>query len=118
MAFIHLHVFLDATELPQFSFDADALGMGALNYSFGNCDVFFEWFVARVDHNRTVEAGSDAIVTCLLVSVIEMNGKNHRWKHLFCRSDHCFKHSFVRIFSGTFRELNNEWGLTLITASE
>ena len=79
---------------------------------------FLERLVARVDHDGTVEARSDAIVTGFLVSVVEMHGKNYVGKHFLRCANHRFEHPLVGVFSRAFRELNDKRRLALHAAAE
>ncbi len=78
MAFVHLDVLFDPAQLPELGFDADAFGVRAIHHALCDRDVFLKRLVARVDHDGTVKPRGDAIVAGLLVSVIEMDGKNDR----------------------------------------
>ena len=56
MAFVHLNILFDTTELSEFSFDADAFCVRAIHDAFCDGDVFFERLVAGIDHDRAIKA--------------------------------------------------------------
>ena len=92
--------------------------MRAIDHAFGDGDVFVEWLVARVDHDRAVKARIDAIVTGLFVAVIEMHGENGFGKNLFGGADDRFEHALVGVFARAFGELDDEGRLALDAAAE
>ena len=100
MSFIDLDVLLDASELTELRFDADAFGVRPFHDALGDRNVFIERLVARVDHDRTVEPGVDAIVAGFLVAMVKMDGENSFGKHLFGGPDHRFQHPLVGILPG------------------
>jgi hypothetical protein len=75
--------------------------------------VFFKRLVAGVDHHRTVKARFNAIVTGSLVAMVEVHGKHGIRENFFGLSNYNFQHPFVRIFPGTFRQLNDKGRLRL-----
>ena len=42
---------MDTTQLAQFRFDDDALGVGAVNDALGNRDILIEVAMAGIDHH-------------------------------------------------------------------
>ena len=118
MAFVHLDVLFNTTELPELGFDADAFRVRAIHHALCDRDVFLERLVARVNHDGTVKLRSDAIITGFLVSMVKMHGKNYVGKHFLRRANHRFEHPFVGVFSRAFRELNNKRRLALLAAAE
>ena len=102
MTFVDVDVFLHTAEHAEFGFDADALGVGALHHPLGDGDVFVERSVARVDHDRAVKTGIDAIVAGLLVTVVKMHGENCLGIHGIGGADESLKHALVGVLAGTF----------------
>ena len=102
VAFVHFDVFLDAAQHAEFSFDADALGVRVIDNSLRDRDIFLEWLVARIDHDRAVKTRLDAIVARLLVAMIEMDGENSFRKNFLGRANYRLEHALVGIFPGAF----------------
>ena len=111
-------IFLDATEHAQFRFDRHAARMRLVHDAPGDLGVLFEWFMAGVDHHRAVEAGRDAVVAGLLVTVVEMDRENRVGVHLLRGADHRLEIAFIGIFPRTPAELDDEGRLALDIALE
>ena len=118
MPFIDLDVLFHAAEHPEFSLYANTFGVRFIDYAPCNGDIFFERLVASIDHDGAVKTGCDAVVASFFVPVIEMHGKNRFGKHSFSRPDDRFEHSFIGIFSRTFRKLDDKWRLALHITTE
>ena len=118
VTFIDRDVLLHPAELAQFGLDADAFLVRAIHHAFGDGDIFGERLVARVDHDRTVKTRVNAIVAGLLVTMIEMHGKDRVLEHFFRRADQRLEHPFVGVLPRAFRKLDNERRLALHVAAE
>src|SRR6266478_3962237 len=92
--------------------------MRLVHDAFGDLSVFLEGFVAGIDHYRAVKAGGDAVITGLLVAVVEMDGENRLWKYFLRRADHRFEIAFIRVFPRAAAELDDEGRLALDIALE
>src|SRR4051794_13574978 len=84
----------------------------------GDRDIFFKRLVTRIDHYRTVKSGLNALIASLFIPVIQMDGKYCIRMDLFGGSNHRLEHAFVRIASGTFRNLDDEWCLRFHTSTK
>ncbi len=118
VSLIDLDVFLDASELAQLGFDADAFGVRLLHDPFRDRDIFFARLVAGVDHHRAVEPGLDAIVAGLLIAMVEVHGEDRFRKDLFGGADHRLEHALVGIFPGAFGKLDNKRRFAANVAAE
>src|SRR4030081_1746197 len=92
--------------------------MRFVDHTLGDGNVLLEGFMTRVDHDRTGKAGSDTVVACFFVAMIEMHGKDRFGKHSFGRADNSFEHALVSIFTRTFGKVNDEWRLALHIAAK
>ena len=102
MTFVDVDVFLHTAEHAEFGFDADALGVGALHHPLGDGDVFVERRVARVDHDRAVKAGVNAVIASLFITMVEVYGENCLGIHGIGGADESLKHALVGVLAGTF----------------
>ena len=108
VAFLDLDVFLDAAQHAQLGFDADPLGMGAIDDALGDRDVLVERLVRGVDHHRAVEAGINAVVAGLLVAVVQMHGEDGFREDLLGGADDGFEHALVGVLPRALRDLDDE----------
>ena len=108
MTFVNLNVFLHTTEHAQFRFDTDTLGVGTFDHPLGDGNIFVERRVARVDHDRAVKTGVNAVVARLFVTMVEVHGKNGLGIHGISGADESLKHALVGILAGTFGELDDK----------
>src|ERR1700724_3824224 len=117
-ALIYLNVFFDPAQSPKLRFNTNPFGVGLFHDSPGDRDIFFEWFVTRVDHYRTVKSGINTFVAGRFIPVVQMDCKHCVRMDLFGRSNHRLEHAFIRIASSAFRNLNDEWRLRFSTSTK
>src|ERR1700732_258413 len=72
-ALIYLNVFFDPAQSPKLRFNTNPFGVGLFHDSPGDRDIFFEWFVTRVDHYRTVKSGINTFVAGRFIPVVQMD---------------------------------------------
>ena len=118
VAFVDLDVLFHAAEHAELGFDGDALGVGAIHDALRDGDVFVELVVGCVDHDRAEEAGVDAVVASLLVTVIEMHREDRLGENLTGRADDGFQHALVGVFPGALGNLDDEGGFGINRALE
>ena len=118
VALVDFDVLFDAAEHSEFSFNGYALGVGSIHHALGDRDVFGEGVVRRVDHHRAEKAGIDAVVTSLLVTVVEMDGKDHVGENLRRGANHRFEHTLVGVAARAFGNLDDERRLRFHAAPE
>src|SRR5690349_2095821 len=118
MTLVHRDVLFHAAEHAEFRLDADAFRVRPVHHALGDRHVLLERFVRRVDHDRTVEAAGYTIVTSLFIAVIEMYGENSFREDITSRTDNGFEHTFIRIFTSAFGDLDDEGGFRVDASTE
>ena len=118
VAFLDLDVLLHAAEHAELGFDGDAFRMGGVHHTLGDRDVLGERIVGGVDHDRTVEAGLDAVVARLFVTVVEVHREDGVRKDLVGGADDRLEHLLVRVFARALGDLDDKRGLRLEAAAE
>ena len=58
--------------------------------------------MARVDHDRAVETGVDAVVAGLLVTMIQMHGEDRFRENLLRGANDRFEHALVGVITRAF----------------
>ena len=102
MTFVDVDVFLHTAEHAQFRFNTDTLSMGTFDHPLGDGNIFVERRVARVDHDRAVKAGVNAVIASLFITMVEVYGENCLGIHGIGGADESLKHALVGVLAGTF----------------
>ncbi len=118
VAILDLDIFLDAAEHTEFGLDGDALGVGLVYHALGNLDVLLERIVGGVDHDGAEEPGIDAVITGLLVPVVEMHREDGLWENLASRADDGLEHALVGVAARALGNLDDEGGFRIDRAFE
>src|SRR5262245_49922306 len=74
VAFLDFDVLLDAPEHAELGFDRNAYRVRRIHDALCDLDVLVKRIVRGVDHHGAEEAGFDALVAGLLVTMIEVDG--------------------------------------------
>ncbi len=118
VAFLDNHILLDAAKLTEFRLNTDAPRVRAVDDALCNFHILLERMMRGIDHDRTVEAGLDAIVAGFFIAMIKVHRKNRLRKNLGCRPDDRFQHAFVGVFAGALRDLDDKRRLAVDAAAE
>jgi hypothetical protein len=108
VAFVNLDVFLNAAEHAELGLDAEALGVGLVDDALGDGDVLVERIVRGVDHDGAEEAGVDAVVAGLFVTVVEVNGEDALGEDVGSGADDGLDHALVGVGPRALGELDDE----------
>jgi hypothetical protein len=112
------NVFLNTPEHAQFRFDNNAFGVGGVNNTPGDCNVFFKGMAAGVNHDRAVETGVNAVIAGSFIAVVQVNREYGFRIDFVSGADQTLKENLIGVAASSLADLNDEGCLRVEVAAE
>src|SRR6185437_9256600 len=108
-------VFFNSAQHTEFGLDADAFLVGSFYNTLRDGHVLTERLMGSVYHHRRIEAGSDAVVTGLLIPVVKVNSKESVREDFIASSNHGLQESLVSVGARPLGDLDHKGRLRVDT---